>query len=102
MSKILSFKKEYLSYVFVLLVGLLLSAMAANAASTVALSISTGAHLYASSTLATSGNITVVAGYGLDTAGGGLLNLGTTTATGVVIGSATAKVGVSSTTPFAA
>ena len=114
MSKILSFKKEYISYVFVILAGLLMSALAANAASTVALSISTGAHLYASSTLtvggainasstlATSDNITVVAGYGLDTAGGGLLNLGTTTATGVVIGSATAKVGISSTTPFAA
>lgn len=114
MSKILSFKKEYISYVFVLLVGLLLSAMAANAASTLSTSISTGGNLYAtgtvtiggaisaSSTLATSGGITVVAAYGLDTAGGGLLNLGTTTATGVVIGSATAKVGIASTTPLAA
>ena len=32
----------------------------------------------ASSTLATSGNITVPAGYALDTAGAGILNLGTT------------------------
>lgn len=121
MSKILSFRKEYVSYVAVLLFGLLVSAMAANAASTISTNISTGGTLAvtgastltgavavtgainASSTLATSGNMTVVAGYGLDTAGAGVLNLGTTTATTVIVGSASAKVGVgATTTPLAA
>ena len=58
--------------------------------------------LNASSTLATSGKITVPAGYTLDTAGAGALNLGTTTATSVIIGSATAKVGIASTSPYVA
>ena len=56
----------------------------------------------ASSTLATSGKITVPNGYGLDTAGAGTLNLGTSTATSVIIGSATAKVGIASTSPYVA
>ena len=93
MSKFLSNKKEYLSYGAVLLFGLLISAMAASAATTISTNISTGGTLTvtgavnASSTLATSGNITVPAAYALDTAGGGALNIGTTTATSITIGS---------------
>src|SRR3989344_75172 len=93
MTRFLSSKKDHVAYALVLLVGLFMSGLAANAASTISTNISTGGTLSvtgavtASSTLATSGNITVVAGYGLDTAGGGALNLGTTTATSITIGS---------------
>jgi len=113
MLKNLSFKKEYVSYGAVLLVGLFLSAMAASASTTISTNVNTGGTLTvtgastltgavnASSTIAASGNMTVVAGYGLDTAGGGALNIGTTTATSVIIGSSSAKVGIASTTPWA-
>ncbi len=92
MLKNLSFKREYVSYVLVLLFGLFMIGMAVNAASTISTNISTGGTLTvtgafnASSTLAISDNMTVVAGYGLDTAGSGILNLGTTTATTINIG----------------
>ncbi len=97
------FKKEYVSYVFVLLAGLLMSGIAAYATTSIGLGIATGGSFYAtgtvnvagailaSSTIATSGNITVPAAYALDTAGGGALNIGTTTATSITIGSVTAN-----------
>ena len=76
MSKILSFKREYVSYGAVLLFGLLLSALAANAATTIS-----------SAVLTAGGTITVPAAYSLDTAAAGRLNISTTTATGITIGS---------------
>jgi hypothetical protein len=75
MTRFLSLKKEYVSYALVLLCGLLLSAMAAKASTTISTNIATG------------GNITVAAAYGLDTSAGGALNIGTTTATSITIGS---------------
>src|SRR3989344_355563 len=75
MSKILSFKREYVSYGAVLLFGLLLSALAANAATTIS-----------SAVLTAGGTITVPAAYSLDTAAAGRLNIGTTTATSITIG----------------
>lgn len=114
MKRFSSLKKDYVSYGSVLLLGLLMSALAASASTTISTNVNTGGTLTvtgvstltgainASSTLATSGNITVVAGYGLDTAGGGVLNLGTTTATTVIIGSSSANVGVASSSPYVA
>jgi len=114
MLKTIFFRKEFVFYVSLFLFGILMSAMAASASSTISTNISTDGTLTvtgasaltgavnASSTLATSGNMTVVAGYGLDTAGGGVLNLGTTTATSVIIGSSSAKVGIASTSPYVA
>src|SRR3989344_3097374 len=72
MSKILSFKREYVSYG----AGLLFGAFAANAATTIS-----------SAVLTAGGTITVPAAYSLDTAAAGRLNIGTTTATGITIGS---------------
>ncbi len=98
MTRFISFRKEYISYLIVLLFGLFLSSMAASAATTISTNISTGGTLSvtgvstltgavnASSTIATSGNITVPGAYGIDTAGAGILNIGTTTATTINIG----------------
>ena len=114
MLKTIFFRKEFVFYVSLFLFGILMSAMAASASSTISTNISTDGALSvtgastltgavnASSTLATSRNITVVAGYGLDTAGGGVLNLGTTTATTVIIGSSSANVGIASSSPYVA
>ena len=82
-------KKEHVSYAIVLSFGLLLS-VAAIASTTIT-----------STVLTAGGLLTVPAGYSLDTAAAGQLNIGTTTATSVVVGSATAKVGIGTTTPFA-
>ncbi|HEY4508753.1 MAG TPA: hypothetical protein VJC13_00505 [Candidatus Paceibacterota bacterium] len=90
MSKI-SFKKEYVSYGAVVLFGLLLSAVAASAATTIS-----------STTLTGGGNITVPAAYSVDVASAGALSIGTTTATSVIIGSSSAKVGIASSSPYVA
>lgn len=106
------FKKEYFLYVFVCLVGLSLAIGAAYASTTISTDVVTGGNMYAtstmavtgaitgystltvtgainaSSTIATSGNITVPAGYAIDTAGAGVLNIGTSTATSINIGKA--------------
>jgi hypothetical protein len=88
------FKKEYLFYVFLGLIGVSLVVSSAYATTTISTSINTGGTLvvtgqiYASSTVATGGNITVPPAYGLDTASAGALNIGTTTANAVNIGQA--------------
>src|SRR3989344_5254606 len=107
MSKILSFKREYVSYGAVLLFGLLLSALAANAATTISSAVLTAGGTitvpaaYSLDTAATGITIgstsmtsaivlgrdfTVPAAYGIDTAAAGILNIGTTTATTINIG----------------
>ena len=86
-----NFKKEYVSYASVIAMGVMMSALAASAATTITTTTLTGG-----------GNITVPAAYGLDVAANGALNLGTTTATSVIIGSATAKVGIASSSPYVA
>ena len=84
-----------------------MSALAANATTTISTDIVTGGSLTVSGTSALTGavtlssNITVPSGYGLD-ATSGALNLGTTTATSVIIGSSSAKVGIASTSPYVA
>ena len=108
MSKFLSLRKEYVSYVLVLLVGLFMSGVAAYATTTVSTSVVSGGGVYASSSAAVTGTVTVYGGanvasaYGIDVSTAGALNLGTTTATSVIIGSATANVGIASTSPYVA
>ena len=86
-----NFKKEYVSYASVVLMGIMMSALAASAATTITTTTLTGG-----------GNITVPAAYGLDVAANGALNLGTTTATSVIIGGSSAKVGIASSSPYVA
>lgn len=69
------FKKEYLFYVFLGLLGVSLAVSAVNASTTISGTDITGG-----------GNITVPAEYGLDVVGTGALNIGTTTATSINIG----------------
>ena len=74
MTKILSLKKEYIAYGAVLLFGLLMSAMAANASSTISTTISTDASL-AVGTSATIGTTLTISG---------ATNMATASSTGLV------------------
>src|SRR3989344_3972634 len=81
-----SILRKNLSYVLVLAFGLLISAMAANASSTISTNISTGGTLtvtgavYATSTLDVTGNLTA---YG-DVTVSGAVNTATASSTGLV------------------
>jgi len=83
-------------YGLVVTFGIAMCALAANASTTIGTTIQTGGQIYASST------VMIAATYGIDTDSAGALNIGTTTATSVIIGSATAKVGIASTSPYVA
>ena len=135
-------KKKYISYASVFALGLIMSAIAASASTTISTNVQTDGSISASSTLQSTGDLTtfgnatfgdaatdinlftgtlqasttalfsngivsygnnkVAPGYGTDTITAGTLNLGTSTATKVIIGSSSAKVGIASTTPYVA
>ena len=80
-----------------------------SAATTISTDIATNGTLTVDTTSTLTGvvtlgsNMTVPNGYGLDVVtGGGALNIGTTSATSVIIGSSSAKVGIASTSPYVA
>ena len=79
MTKFLSFKKEYVPYTLAILFGLLMSAMAANAATTISTNVNTAGTLTVTLTSTLTGAVTMSST---------LAVTGTTTATGgVIIGS---------------
>lgn len=105
MSKILTFKKEYISYVFVVFVGLLMSALAANASTTISTNVVTGGKVGIAST---------TPGYPLSSVGAAYFDGGTVTASVFIatssissagtlsvtgVSTLTGNVGIASTTP---
>lgn len=88
MTKFLSLKKEYIGYGAVLLFGLLMSVMAANAASTISTNISTGGTLTVDTTSTLTGAVTMSASATVGTtfAVSGASTLASTTATTFKIG----------------
>ncbi len=86
MTKILSLKKEYVIYVAVLLFGLLMSAMAASAATTISTNISTGGTLTVDTTSILTGDVTMsaAASVGTTLTVSGASNLATASSTGLV------------------